>query len=209
MLRLNLSVCKLFHKFKHLDDNSLYLAMSQSLSRDLSSFRCPKCKAPSKLYHNGCYNRHLVYYHNDKTHDTSVSITDIRCTSCGATHAILPSLIVPYCSYSLNFIIALIYSHLTRRFNNIELLCEHFDISTRTFYRIINHFYEDVFSMRILLSDIYDSLDLVSKLYVLDPASLHTCVYDFFLQTGHSFMQPYFRFRLRGHVNDPFLNLIR
>lgn len=196
MIRLYLNICKIFHEIKHINfnDYDTFLVLSANLSAD--SFSCPSCKAPHKLLtHNGGYKRHLVFIDNEYVLDKLLDIKVYKCISCNKSHSLLPSIIVPYSSYSINFIINLFYSYLTKRFNNVPQLCEHYDITERTFYRIKNRFFMDSHFMNILLNTLKDFSSTINTLFHLENVYLHSFLDDFFQSCGYSFMQPLIKFR--------------
>ena len=63
--------------------------------------KCPSCKAKSNFSNHGSYTRNISFITTNKVYDYKVSITRVKCNSCNATHALLPSFVVPYKTYSL------------------------------------------------------------------------------------------------------------
>lgn len=63
-----------------------------------------------------------------------MTVRRFRCSSCGHTHALLPSALVPYSSYSLRFILLVLRKHFLGR-ACVQSICEHAEISVSTFYR--------------------------------------------------------------------------
>lgn len=157
---------------------------------------CPSCGASKDRYcRNGSYLRQFVCYTDGSPCDHLISVRSLKCTSCLHSHALLPSVIVPYSSYSLGFLLALLYARITRQFPNVPSLCQHFGISESTFYRIRKRFLLD---FRWLLAALRSFLDDPGLLDILDPGSpflLHAALSVFFLSTGHSFLQPADRIR--------------
>ena len=189
MIRLYLDICKAFQQIKHLDD---YQVLSSLPTPDLSELPpCPHCGAPSSFYsHNGSHERHLVCYIDGCVRDRMVSLPSFRCGSCRISHALIYSLIIPYSSYSLGFLIRLLYAWITGKFPSVPALCSHFDISESTFYRIRRRFALDA---RILLDALCFLMEVTCLLKTLpscDPFLLHKAVSVFFQSTGHSFLQP-------------------
>lgn len=210
MIRLFLNVCKTFHKMKHLNfnDYDLYLHLSAESTAD--SFTCPSCKAPDEMFvHNGSYRRHLVFMDKDHVQDRLIEIKDFKCISCNRTHALLYSLIIPHSSYSISFIISLIYSRLTGRFTNIRQLCEFYDISERTFYRIWERLLIDCRRMNTLLNTYSDLLKTVSSLFHSEDTIFHSILETFFKSCGYSFMQPHITFRQRIFIRGSSPGCIR
>lgn len=203
MIRLFLNVCKTFQKIKHLkfNDYDIYLSLSAELMAD--SFLCQSCKAPSgMLVHNGCYKRHLVFIDNGCVKDRFIEIKTFKCTSCSKCHSLLYSLIIPHSPYSIHFIVDLIYRRLTGKFKNIQQLCQFYDITERTFYRIWNRLLMDSRRMNALLGAFDDLLQAVSLLFHSENVFLHSALEDFFKYCGYSFMQPHITFRQRILARD-------
>lgn len=200
MIRLFLHICKTFHKIKHLDDHTVY-SLIQGSSPSMP-FSCPSCHAPSPAFrHNGSYERHLVCYSGGSVCDRMVTVRSFLCSSCGHSHALLPSLIIPYSPYSPSFLISLLYARITRRFPSVASLCAHFDISESTYYRIRRRFILDSKAFLDALSSLLDACSLTETLSPiklsasLDPALFHNALSLFFLSTGHSFLQPCIKLR--------------
>ena len=203
MIRLFLNVCKTFQKIKHLNfnDYDIYLFLSADSSAD--SFLCRSCKAPSEMFvHNGSYKRHLVFIDNGCVKDKFIEIKTFKCTSCSKCHSLLYSLIIPHSPYSIHFIIDLIYRRLTRKFKNIQQLCQFYDITERSFYRIWNRLLMDSKRMNALLGTFGDLLQTVSFLFHCENVFLHSALEDFFKSCGYSFLQPCITFRQRILVRD-------
>lgn len=62
--------------------------------------KCPKCKAKSNFSFHGSYVRNISFIREDKIYDFKVTVSRAICNSCGSTHALLPSFIVPYKIFS-------------------------------------------------------------------------------------------------------------
>lgn len=183
-------------KHLNLNDYDLYLLLSAGSAADV--FSCPLCNAPREMsVHNGSYRRHLVFIDRGCVQDRLIEIKDVKCTSCGRTHALLYSLIIPHCSYSIRFIVSLIYSRLTGRFKNIAQLCEFHDISERTFFRIWKRLLADCHRMNAVLDAFGDMLKTIRTLFDADGVSFHSALESFFGFCGYSFMQPLVKFRQR------------
>lgn len=198
MIRLFLNVCKTFQKIKHLNfnDYDLYLYLSADSVAD--SFSCPSCKAPDEMFvHNGRYKRHLVFINNNQVQDIFIDIKNFKCTSCNKSHALLYSIIIPYCPYSICFLIDLIYKRLTKQFKNIQQLCEFYDITERTFYRIRKRLLMDSHHMNVLLDTYGDLLAAVDLLFHSEHIFFHSFLEKFFKSCGYSFLQPHIIFRQR------------
>ena len=70
--------------------------------------KCPKCKAKSNFYYHGSYIRNISFINDNGVFDCKVSVNRAICNSCGSTHALLPSFIVPYKIFSCESILFVI-----------------------------------------------------------------------------------------------------
>ena len=66
---------------------------------------CPNCNARSNFSFHGSYNRNISFICEDRIYDFKVIVTRVICNSCGATHSLLPSFIVPYKIFSCDSIL--------------------------------------------------------------------------------------------------------
>ena len=139
MVRLFSQLCKCYMKISH--ESELDIFKIQINSIDVARLICPHCGAKQSLSYLGSYERHLVTYENNSYIDNRLDIPRYICSSCRHTHAILPAMIIPYMSFSFNFVISLMHDYLEARFHSIETLCLHFGISISTFYRILVDFH--------------------------------------------------------------------
>ena len=95
---------------------------------------CSVCHAKACLSPFASYTRYLVQWKDGLpvTHD--VTVQRYQCSSCGHTHALLPSLLVPYSSYSLRFILLVLRDYFLHR-ACVQKICERAGISVSTLYR--------------------------------------------------------------------------
>ena len=210
MIRLFLNVCKTFQKIKHLNfnDYDLYLYLSANSLTD--SFSCPSCRAPKEMFaHNGSYKRHLVFLNNNRIQDIFIDIKNFKCTSCNRSHALLYSIILPYSPYSICFLTDLIYKRLTKQFKNVQQLCEFYDITERTFYRIWKRLRTDSHRMNVLPDAYGDLLAAVDSLFHSEPVFFHSFLENFFKSCGYSFLQPLITFRQKVSARSTSTGSIR
>lgn len=185
MIRLFFDVCKSQHLFKHLNEVTLYHEMSKLSFDSLSS--CPICGAPcSKFYLDGKYSRDFITYEHNQPFVQKLWISCVECSSCGHSHALLPDIIIPYSSFSLKFILSVIYARITGRFSSVECLCAHFQISIATFYRFFKRFISDFFLLKTLVRQISSVVDFLDFSF----QHLSLLLHDFYKHYGHSFLQP-------------------
>jgi transposase-like protein len=104
--------------------------------------KCPRCGASQKLYPYGSYSRNLVSHKNGKTVESRVKPHRFKCASCGATHALLPDILIPYSPYSLRFKLAVLIAYFERDMT-VEEICKLFSIAVSTLYswkkRLLEH----------------------------------------------------------------------
>lgn len=164
---------------------------------------CPSCGAPQSKYRcNGSYQRHFVCYEDGAVCSRSITIRSVKCSSCLKSHVLLVSIIIPWSSYSLGFIISLLYARVTGKFPSVLSLCEHFDISESTYYRLRKRFTLDSKELLAALGTLMEVLDLMEALFSLDPMYIHFALSLFFKSAGYSFMQPCIRIRPKTGIHD-------
>lgn len=186
MIRHYLDLCKFFCKIKHLDEYQIFRHFAKD--REWDTDECPYCGAGQGFHRDGRYVRDLICYENEHPVFHEVEIRCIECT-CGHSHAVLPSVIIPYSSYSLRFLLMLLYSILTGKYATVDGTCEHFGISTATYYRIYKRFLLDMFELERLSEAVHS----LQELFSLDPDRLHYVLRLFYMEKKHSFLQPYGR----------------
>jgi len=98
---------------------------------------CPVCKAVGKFKIHSYYKRYLIDFIGGKIVRHEVTITRYVCDSCNSTHAILPDIIIPYCSYSLFFILRVLGEYFFHLYT-IEQLCERFSITSGQLYKWVS-----------------------------------------------------------------------
>lgn len=135
MIRAFLKICK-YSGTDEADRRAL-----EEVPCDIASVVCPACGAPVSMKKHGYYRRSFVYMDSGRIEEQSIKIRRLRCSSCGTTHAVLPLAVIPYCVYSVVFIAALVKDWAQMAFSSIEVLCEHYGITTNTFYRLKTRFF--------------------------------------------------------------------
>lgn len=197
MIRLFLHVCKCFHKIKNLSETDGYQILSRQIYDNLK--RCPHCGAPSSKFHkDGEYLRNFVSYEHNKVVSCTITVKCVECSSCGHSHALLPSMIIPYSSFSVKFILALLSHYVRGNFTSVASLCEHFQISIATFYRIYKCFLQDGLYLDKVLKISAGSLFSSEE---KEPWG-HAILEKFFQCLGYSFLQPCVRIRPGLYVKN-------
>lgn len=124
--------------------NQLNISDQQLFDHAISSFKtskcsCPGCGALGHMSYFSSYRRDLISVSEGKRVEASLTVPRFRCISCGRTHAILPDVLIPFSSYSLRFIIAVLLEYLQHK-RTVADLCEHWEISVSTLYGWIHLF---------------------------------------------------------------------
>ena len=149
---------------------------------------CPVCGAPGHSFHkDGFYQRDFVCYEKEQPVYHRITVFCAECSSCGHSHALQLSVIVPYSSYSIGFLTRVIYATITKQFPTIEELCHHFQISVSTYYRIYKRFLTD----SVLMKQLVD----LSCFFGVSVRKFHSGLHLFYEDCGHSFLQPCVRLR--------------
>ena len=115
-----------------LSDRQWFEQEAESLSH--TDGVCPVFHAKACLSPFASYKRYLVEWKKDFPVTYEVTVQRYQCSSCGHTHALLPSPLVPYSSYSLRFILLVLRDYFLHR-ACVQKICEHAGISVSTLYR--------------------------------------------------------------------------
>lgn len=153
MIRLFLTLCKCFQITKKEDDYLSYQLFSENAVMDELPCGYPGCPSTGSYTSAGSYTRSLICYTDGKVGRHSICVARMECRSCGHTHALLPSVIIPYSPFSFHFIISLLYDFITHKYDDTVSLCTHYDISISTLYRIRRRFLDDKKRMLGLMND--------------------------------------------------------
>ncbi|MCB2362268.1 DUF6431 domain-containing protein [Clostridium estertheticum] len=188
MIRLFSKLCKLFKQFFLKNEINAFNKYVSSVNRD--TLICPSCGAKHALSPFASYKRHLVTYDNNTAQDNIIIIHRYICSSCKRTHALLPSVIVPYMSFSFKFTVSLIHDYLVHKYPSVEAMCEHYGIAISTFYRILNKFKEHKQIWLGLLDDkLISDLSFVQHIINSTLDEIEDFIIQFFKRNGSSFFQ--------------------
>lgn len=118
--------------------NQIRFSDRQWRELETASFRaegqaCPSCGARGCLLPFASYRRYLVELEQEKPVTVVLMVPRFRCASCGHTHAILSSCLVPYQSYSLRFILQVLRDYFLH-LRTVGQLCEAYGIAPSTLY---------------------------------------------------------------------------
>lgn len=152
---------------------------------------CPVCHAKGCLSPVASYTRYLVEWKDGSPATQEVTVQRYQCSSCDHTHALLPSPLVPYSSYSLRFILTVLRNYFLHR-ACVQEICEHAGIAISTLYR-----WKALFlAHKALWLGALESLEASAETFLdcLDGTLLMEFCHKFLF----SFLQ-----RLRGRSEDP------
>lgn len=187
MIRLFSQLCKCFKQISF--ENEITVFDRYVSSVNIETLACPFCGAKHSLSKFACYKRHLVTY-NNTAQDNMITIPRYSCSSCGRTHALLPSVIVPYMSFSFKFTVSLIYDYLVHKYHSVEAICEHYGIAISTFYRILKKFKEHKQRWLGLLENmLISNLSFVQHIINSSFDEIEDFIIQFFNQNDLSFFQ--------------------
>lgn len=188
MIRLFSILCKCFKQISFENEINIFDEYINNLNTD--ALVCPFCGAKHALSPFASYKRHLVTYDNNEVHNNIITISRYICSSCGHTHAILPSVIVPYMSFSFKFIVSIIYDYLLHKFNSVETMCQYYCIAISTFYRILRKFKEHKqLWLGLLENKLTSNLSFLKNIMNYAFKEIEHFLIEFFKKTASSFFQ--------------------
>jgi transposase len=106
--------------------------------------KCPKCGAKCNFSYHASYVRNVEFLLNDELINFKVKVTRVMCKSCGSTHALFPSFVIPYKITSLNSILSIVKGTV---YTTVLKLSNSLNISYQLIYMYINlvlSFFSDV-----------------------------------------------------------------
>jgi transposase-like protein len=188
MIRLFSQLCKSFKQIYFKNEINIFEEHMKTLNVEV--LVCPFCGAKHSLSSFASYKRHLVTYDNNTAQDNILIILRYICSSCGRTHALLPSVIVPYMSFSFKFTVSLIHDYLVHKYHSMETMCEHYGIAISTFYRILKKFKEHKQIWLGLLEDkLISNLSFIQHIINSSFDEIEDFIIQFFKQNDSSFFQ--------------------
>jgi len=188
MIRLFSILCKGFKGISFENEINIYDKQMKTLNTE--ALTCPICGAKHSLSLFAYYKRHLVTYDNNTPKDNIITISRYICSSCGHTHAILPSVIVPYMSFSFKFTVSLIHDYLVHKYHSVDAMCEHYEIAITTFYRILNKFkIHKQLWLGLLEDKLMSNLSFVQHILNSTFDEIEDFIIQFLKQNGSSFFQ--------------------
>lgn len=192
MILLFSYLCKHFKSKNSEDEVETFHSHMKALNVD--DLSCSFCGAKHSLTFFTRYKRHLVTYQDGVALDNIIYVSRYNCSSCSHTHAILPSVIIPYMSFSFHFTISIIYDYLVGTFGSVESMCEHYGLAITSFYRILKRFKEHKKLWLGLMEDAIKS-DLEFVITISKSSFLDNEVFlsQFLSKVGLSFLQINFK----------------
>lgn len=163
--------------FNNIDPTSLQKYYDEYVSKHLPHFSCPNsvCTHEHRLMIHSVYNRYVFL---DSETCIILKIIVLMCPDCGTHHAVLPSFVLPFSSYSYPFIMhTLMLFFFGSCKGNKTKVCSIMNISRKVLNHFLFHFtQEDVRVQR--RSEISSSLlDLIKN-----PCDkLEKFIYDYFI----------------------------
>jgi transposase-like protein len=183
MIRLFTTLCKSL--LENLNDVAIFNEAAGAFRH--YDKKCPHCGASGKLSPYGNYSRFLVSYEDEMVVESRVSPLRFECASCGATHALLPSILIPYSPYSLRFKLTVLTAYFERNMT-VAAICERFKIAVSTLYS----WKESLLEHKELLLGIIESQKESAITFLRNLANA-ACLSDylrsFFHRYAFSFMQ--------------------
>lgn len=113
-------------------DSQWFRQESHALNR--TDGTCPVCHTKASMDFFASYKRYLVEFKDGELMTRTVTVQRFQCSSCGHTHALLPSALVPYSSYSLRFILKVLRSYFLKT-DTVAGICVTAGIAVSTLYR--------------------------------------------------------------------------
>ncbi len=149
---------------------------------DLSHCTCPVCKNVGLFQKMDPYERQMITVEDNERVVVPVFVPRCICEVCGHTESFLPDNLIPFSSYTLRFVITVLYEYLNRP-GTVKDLCSSWQIAVSTLYVWI-HLFSEHFS---LWKKSPNRISRLSKDY-LDQI-LETSPSAFYNTFGFSFMQ--------------------
>lgn len=145
MIRLYLAIGKCYRNTKK---TSVY-EFCQNVCRNAGKhavkgqMKCPNGCSGKTFHKDGTYQRKLVCYENNEVVIHEIMVACVECKECGQTHAVLPPIAIFHSQFSIQFAVQLMQAYLVRRYRSVNEMCQVFDVSVTTFYRLLHSFKRD------------------------------------------------------------------
>lgn len=154
---------------------------------DLFRLKCPNCKANGKCGQFSEYSRMMVSFEENTVTTHYLTISRVKCASCKHTHSVLPSILIPYSTYSLVFILTVLHTYYQKKLAICQI-CELYEISHSTLYVWIGLLKRHKTLWMGVLKDLEMTvLDFICELFDLE--RLEQKLQVFYISNGRSFLQ--------------------
>lgn len=156
-------------------------------SLDFHTLPCPACgaKHPGWTVHDR-YERSAIDWKKGAVVDELIQAIRLHCTSCGATHVVLPPWIIPYAHYSLFFVVAVLRDYYVNQ-QTVQSIREKYGIASSTLYRWKAVFEAHQSLWLRLLNDALLSVEQFLDAFRTD--EIADSLQGFLLLVGRSFLQ--------------------
>lgn len=157
MIRLFFAIGKCCKDIKKVSAHAFCQNMYQNVKN--REMKCPNGCKGSSFHKDGTYQRQLLCYEKNAVVVHEVTIKCVECKECGQTHALLPSIVLPHSQFSIPFVVQLIQAYLVQRHSSVNEMCQVYDVSIATFYRLLHRFKRDWKKMLKLIQKYSESMD--------------------------------------------------
>lgn len=148
-----------------------------------SDMVCPYCKAVNLCVPHSSYERTMISFSNGKRTESIVTVPRCKC-NCGRTHALIPDVLIPFSSYSLRFILTILWKFTIRKCS-VQAFCEKYYISVSTIYKWIHMFIRHY----SLFAGVLDEISSLSVSALSRIGDTDFFPHIFFRRFGFSFLQ--------------------
>ena len=132
------------------DEKERIISALKNISAD--TLVCQGCGKCGCMKPHGTYKRGITYEQNGELVDDFVMIPVFYCTECNYLHAFLTDFLIPFCSFTLLFILGVLKAYIERPMTvTVRAICARYQISSTTLYawkkRFLCHYTELMASM--------------------------------------------------------------
>ena len=124
---------RLFCKLIKIKKSAQQLYVEEKYLRTKREQVCPVCGRRGSWQAHGQYERSVIDCESGRVVYGRIKIKRVRCESCGHTHAIIPDYIIPYCTYSLLFVLRVLGEYFLKK-RAVERICSHYNITPSMVY---------------------------------------------------------------------------
>lgn len=130
----------IFGKLNRITLSDYELLKASETAFDPGTCQCPHCKAKGRMRPITPYARKMISEDRyPEGHPPVVIIRRYECGLCGHSHALLGDVLIPYSSFTITYVLKVLYGYLTRP-GRVDDYCLSIDISITTLYSWIHAF---------------------------------------------------------------------